>query len=399
MSISLPDARELSDEVMDAIRLRALWGVQNGRTETETAMLLGVSRETVSRWWTAYAAHGLEALPGDRTGRPVGSGRTLSDEQSQHIQELIDECSPEDLGIAAALWTRKAVRDLIRNEYGIDIATRTVGTYLERWGYTAKVPSRRSKRQDPDEVAEWLEKTYPEIERRAAREGAEIHWCDETGAAADSQSRKGYSRRGEPAVIEMPAPHIRLNLVSTISNEGEVHFHVYKEMMTGTLFIKFLEQLLTETTAKIFLILDRLRAHQTQEVMDWVAERADRIELFWLPRYSPELNPNEYLNNDLKGAIGAEGLPNDKNELRSRIEGFMGKLLNLPEHVRSYFQGSWWVFGVMWGLSRSRASDDRLDGVNFGRLGRDHPFQGVGLGSLATVGEPRDTRRTRIGET
>jgi transposase len=337
MAISLPDARQLSDEVIEALRLRALRGCQLGYTETEMAELLGVSRETVSRWWTAYADHGLEALPGDRTGRPVGSGRTLSDEQGRHIQGLIDDHSPEELGIAAALWTRKAVRDLIRGEYGIDMPVRTVGEYLRRWGYTAKAPRRHAKDQDPDEVDEWLKETYPAIEERAAREGAEIHWCDETGAKADEQPRRGYARQGDPAWIEVPRPHIRMNLVSTISNEGEVHFLTYKESMTGALFLTFLEKLLGETTRKVFLILDRLPAHEAKAVADWVAAHGERIEWFWLPKYAPELNADEYLNNDLKGAINAEGLPGSRGELRSRIEWFMSKLLHLPEHVRSYF--------------------------------------------------------------
>src|SRR5215469_14410728 len=156
MAISLPDARQLSDEVLEALRLRALRGCELGFSEADIAELLGVSRETVSRWWTAYAAGGLDAVPGDRTGRPVGSGRTLSDEQSRRIRDQIDEHSPGELGIAAAVWSRKAVRDLIRNEFGIDMPVRTVGAYLKRWGYTAKEPRRRAKDQDPDEVDRWL---------------------------------------------------------------------------------------------------------------------------------------------------------------------------------------------------------------------------------------------------
>lgn len=338
MAISLPDARQLSDEVLEALRLRALRACERGISEADVADLLGVSRETVSRWWTAYAAGGLEAVPGDRTGRPVGTGRTLSDEQAHRIQDQIDNHSPEELGIPAALWTRKAVRDLIRDECGIDMPVRTVGEYLKRWGYTAKVPRRHARDQDPEEVAEWLEWTYPAIERRAAREGAEIHWCDETGAAADEQPRKGYAREGDPAWIGVPGPHIRMNLVATITNEGEVHFLTYKESMTGALFLTFLEKLLSEATRKVFLILDRLPAHETQGVADWVAAHADRIELFWLPRYAPELNADEYLNNDLKGSINAAGLPESRGELRSRIEWFMSRLLHLPEHVRSYFR-------------------------------------------------------------
>jgi transposase len=338
MAIPLPDARQLSDEVLEALRLRALRGCQLGFSEADVADLLGVAPETVSRWWTAYAAGGLEAIPGDRTGRPVGIGRTLGDEQARRIQDLIDHHSPEQLGIAAATWSRKAVRDLIRAECGIAMPVRTVGEYLKRWGYTAKVPRRRAKDQDPDEVDEWLNETYPAIEGRAAREGAEIHWCDETGARADEPPRRGYAREGDPAWVEVPKPHIRMNLVATITNEGEVHFLTYKESMTGARFITFLEGLLSETTRKVFLILDRLPAHEAKAVADWVAAHADRIELFWLPKYAPERNAEEYLNNDLKGAIGAESLPGSQGELRSRIEWFMSKLVQLPERVRNYFQ-------------------------------------------------------------
>jgi transposase len=338
MAISLPDARQLSDEVLEALRLRALRGCELGFSEADVADLLGVSRETVSRWWTAYAAGGLDAVPGDRTGRPVGSGRALSDEQARRIRDRIDEQSPGELGIAAAVWSRKAVRDLIRQEFAIDMPVRTVGEYLKRWGYTAKVPRRHAKDQDPDEVDRWLERTYPAIEARAALEDAEIHWCDETGARADQPPRRGYAREGDPARVEVPKPHIRMNLVATITNEGEVHFLTSKESMTGALFVTFLEKLLSETARKVFLILDRLPAHEAKVVADWVAEHGDRIELFWLPKYAPERNADEYLNNDLKGAIGAEGLPESQGELRSRIEWFMGRLLQLPEHVRSYFR-------------------------------------------------------------
>lgn len=338
MALSLPDARQLSDEVLEALRLRALRGWELGFTQADVADLLGVSRETVSRWWTAYADGGLDAIPSDRTGRPVGSGRTLSEDQARHIQQQIDDHSPEALGIPAALWTRKAVRDLIRKESGIDMPVRTVGEYLKRWGYTAKVPRRHARDQDPEEVRTWLDVTYPALEERAAREDAEIHWCDETGATADEQPRRGYSRRGRPAPIEVPDPHIRMNQIATITNEGAVHFLTYKETMTAALFITFLEGLLRETTRKVFLIVDRLRAHEAKAVADWVAEHRDRIELFFLPRYAPELNANEYMNNDLKGSINAVGLPGSKEELRSRMERFMSKLLHLPEHVRNYFR-------------------------------------------------------------
>lgn len=338
MVITLPDARQLSDEILNAIRLRALRGIELGFTQADLADLLGVSRETICRWWSAYLLAALDGLPGERSGRPLGSGRSLSPQQSAHIQFLIDHNSPEDLGVASPLWSRRAVRDLIRKECDITLAIRTVGKYLKRWGYTAKKPQRHSRDQVPEEVGEWLEETYPAIEKRAKTENARIFWCDETGSAADEHPGYGYARKGRRATMEVPRPHIHMNQISAISNMGTVRFMTYSRTMNAALFVVFLGRLLRSTTGKIFLIVDGLRAHDTTKVDEWVAAHHDRIELFYLPRRAPERNVAEYLNNDLKGQINAQGLPDSKEELRSRIQRFMRGLLNFPEHVMSYFR-------------------------------------------------------------
>ncbi len=337
MAISLPDARHLSDEVLQALRLRALRGRELGFTESQIADLLGVARETVCHWWSAYSHQGLDALPHQRTGRPVGSGRILSDDQARHIQEQLDQKTPEELGIPSPLWTRPAVRDLIAHEYGITLPVRTVGQYLRRWGYTRKKARRHRRAQDPAEVREWLEETYPAIETRAQEEGAEIQWCDETGVAADEHPGYGYARKGEPAQVEVPDEHIRVNLISTITNEGKVQFMTYKQAMTSALFLVFLGRLIAGATRKIFLITDRLPAHTADEVVNWLAERYEQIEVFWLPRYAPERNVEEYMHHDLKEEVNAAGLPHNQGELTSHITSFMQKLKQLPELVRTYF--------------------------------------------------------------
>jgi transposase len=337
MAISLPDARQLSDETLEALRVRALHGVEVGFNEADLANVLGVSRETVSRWWTAYTTGGLDGIPHDRSGRPLGSGRLLSDEQAERIKTLIDENNPEALGIASPLWTRRAVRDLIRSEFRIELAERTVGEYLRRWNYTSKKPRRHARKQDPEEVQEWLEKTYPAIEKRATEEGAEIHWCDEVGVAADQHPGTGYSPEGQPATMEVPAPHIRMNQISTITNEGAVRFMTYPGSMNAALFLVFLGRLLRSVSTKVFLIVDRLKAHEGDKIDEWVEAHKNRIEVFYLPRHSPEMNPVEYLNNDMKGNVHKAGLPDDKGTLRSGMQRFMRKLLHLPDHVMSYF--------------------------------------------------------------
>jgi transposase len=338
MAISLPDARQLSDDVLQALRLRALRGCELGFTEADVAELLGVSRETVSRWWSAYTCCGVASLPGDRTGRPLGSGRTLSGEQANHLQQLIDNNIPEDLGIAAPLWNRRAVRELIRQQYGIRMPVRTVGEYLKRWGYTAKKPRRHARDQDPVEVKQWLEQTYPELASKASQEGAEILWCDEAGAAADEHPGYGYARCGQRATMEVPDPHIRVNLISAVGNAGKVRFMTYKGAMNAALFLVFLGRLLRTATRKIYLIVDRLKAHDAKEVQQWLAQHKEQIEVVLLPRRAPERNPDEYLNNDMKGRVNEQGLPHDKEELRSHIQSFMRRLLHWPDHVISYFQ-------------------------------------------------------------
>jgi transposase len=337
MPIQLPDARQLSDEELQVLRLRALHGIELGHSEVDLARLLGVCNETISRWWTAYTAQGLPSLPGGRTGRPLGSGRFLSDQQAAHIQGLIDNNSPEKLGIPHALWTRRAVRDLIRQECGIDLAERTVGLYLRRWGYTSKKPGRHSRYQDPDEVQQWLEETYPAIEEQAAREDAEILWTDEVGVAADHHPGSGYAREGERATMEVPGPHIRVNQITAISNEGTVRFMTYKGALNAAVFLLFLHKLVEGATRKVLLIADRLQAHKTPEVQAWLEAHQDSIEVFYLPAYSPEMNPVEYLNDDLKGEVNKAGLPENRGALHTQILAFMTTLANVPRHVISYF--------------------------------------------------------------
>jgi len=338
MAIELPDARQLSDPVLEALRLRALRGCELGFQETDLADLLGLSRETVCRWWSAYRNGGLDAIPQDRTGRPLGSGRTLDETQAAHLQAKLKDHTPEDWGIAAPLWTRRAVRDLIRKEYGIEMPIRTVGEYLKRWGYTPKKARRRTKKQDPEEVREWLENIYPAIAEAAQQEQGEIHWCDEKGVGANEFSGRGYAPLGETPEIEVASHPCQMNVISTITNDGRMRFMTYRGTMTATVFLMFLNRLVQGARKKIFLIVDRLPAHTTAAVEAWLQEREDKIEMFYLPRRAPELNPDESLNNDIHSGVNASRLPDTQDELRSNIQRFLHKLAQLPAHVMSYFE-------------------------------------------------------------
>jgi transposase len=338
MAIELPEGRRESDEVLDALRLRAIHARQRGYAVVDIAAILGVREETVSRWCSRYARAGQEALPGERTGRPIGSGRLLNSQQEQSLQQTIEAKSPQELEIPSALWTRQAVRELIRRQAGIRMPIRTVGEYLRRWGYTPQKPVRKAYKQDPKAVAEWLEKTYPEIERRAAKEGGEIHWGDETGVRSTCQHSRGYARRGQTPELTVPGSRFSVNMVSTITNQGKVRWMIYTGKMNAAVFIVFLTRLIAGVTKKTFLIVDHLSVHEAAAVDQWLADKTDRIEVFYLPKYAPERNPDEYLNCDVKANINTDGLPKDREELKGKLHRFMQRLAKLPARVASYFQ-------------------------------------------------------------
>ena len=338
MAIDLPDGRCESNDVLEALRLRAVHARERGYAVVDIAAILGVREETVSRWCSRYDHGGREALPGDRTGRPIGSGRLLDRGQEQGIRQAIETKTPQEWEIPSALWTRQAVRELIRQQVGIRLPIRTVGEYLRRWGYTPQKPVRRAYKQDPKAVAEWLGTTYPAIERRAATEGGEIHWGDETGVRSTCQHSRGYARPGATPELIVPGSRFSVNMVSSVTNQGKVRWMIYTGKMNAALFIVFLARLIAGATKKVFLIVDHLSVHEAAAVDQWLADKTDRIEVFYLPKYAPERNPDEYLNCDLKANINTDGLPKDREELQGKLQRFMQRLAKLPVRVASYFK-------------------------------------------------------------
>jgi len=338
MAVELPDGRCESNDVLDALRLRAVHARELGYAVSDIAAILGVREETVSRWCSRYDRGGRAALPGDRTGRPIGSGRLLDEGQEQGIREVIETKTPLESGISSALWTRHTVRELIHQRVGIRLPIRTVGEYLRRWGYTPQKPVRKAYRQDPEAVAEWLEQTYPAIEKRAAKEGGEIHWGDETGVRSTCQHSRGYARPGATPELTVPGTRFSVNMISTVTNQGKVRWMIYPGKMNAALFIVFLTRLITGAAKKVFLIVDHLSVHEAAAVDEWLADKTDRIEVFYLPKYAPERNPDEYLNCDLKANINTDGLPKDRAELHGKLRRFMQRLGKLPARIASYFK-------------------------------------------------------------
>jgi hypothetical protein len=237
------------------------------------------------------------------------------------------------------LWSRAAVGQLIEQEYGIKLHIRSVRKYLARWGFTPQKPIKRAYEQNPEAVQAWLEGEYPGIEQRARKEGAEIHWGDETALVNTDVRGRSFAPAGKtPVAMTVGGTREKLSMIATVTNQGKTRWMIIDDAFDAEKLIEFLAALIKDAGKKVFLILDNLRVHHSKIVKAWVAERTDQIELFYLPSYSPQLNPEERLNADLKQEMGKHVPVRTKAKLRDATSAHMMMLEQNPERVMSYFQ-------------------------------------------------------------
>ena len=336
--MELIDARKLSQEAQEALRLRAIKMVlEAGKTRTEVADLLGVSRYAVSGWVLKYQQGGKQAVSKKKRGRRSQDMVALKPHQCAIIVNLITDRCPDQLKMPFMLWTREAVGMLIEQRFGVKLAVRSVGNYLKRWGFTPQKPIKRAYERQDKAVKTWLEETYPMIAARAKTEGAEIHWGDEAGFRSDHQTGTSYSPKGKTPVVRSTGKRCRVNMISTVTNKGTLRFMLFEESFTVDVFLKFLKRLVKGSETKIFLILDNMRVHHAKVLKPWLDDNKDKIELFYLPSYSPELNPDELLNQDVKSNAVGRKRARTLIEMKNNIMQYLFGTQKNPELVQSYF--------------------------------------------------------------
>ncbi len=332
------DTRKLSPETQYELRKQVIRLRKSGKSNQEIADVVCLCPSHISTIWQRYKKGGIDALKPKTRGRKLGEQRNLTAEQEAAVIKLLVDKTPDQLKLQFALWTRDAVRLAIKKEHGIELPLRTISDYLKRWGFTPQKPTKRAYEQNPKAVQEWLETTYPDISAKAKQEKAEIHWGDETGIHNDAYNVKGFAPKGKTPVVKLTAKRFGINMISSITNQGKVRFMLYKETMTSKVFIKFISRLIKDSKNKVFLILDNLRVHHSKIVTAWLMKHKEKIEVFYLPSYSPEINPDEYLNGNLKQKVRS-GIPaRTEKDLIKKTRSFMRTLQRRPQHVRGYFK-------------------------------------------------------------
>jgi transposase len=333
----LGDARKLDQRTQEALRHRAVALIEKGATHLQAALAVGVHRGTVSRWYSAFRRAGATGLEKGKRGRRVGDQLMLTASDARRVQGWIANKSPDQMQLPFALWTAQAVRELISNKFGKTLGLSTMQLYLKRWGFTAQKPLTRATQRDQQKIAAWLEQDYPSIAARAKRKRAVIYWSDETGVCNQDQIGRGYAPKGQTPVLTQTGQRFSTSMIAAVSNRGLMRFKLYKGALNVAIFIDFMKRLIKDTKQKVFLIVDNLRVHHAKAVQEWLAQRKQEIEIFYLPAYAPEHNPDEYLNNDLKQTIKNKPRAKTRDHLVATTSSILKSIQKRPERIKSYF--------------------------------------------------------------
>lgn len=337
MEIEKIDTRKLDASAREQLRKTAIRMYKRGRTQTSISEELGVRRSTIVEW-ISRSRLGNSTKEAKR-GRTVGEFRRLTEAQEVKIQKDIIDKTPEQMKLSFALWNAKAVRSHIKQCFLIDLPIRSVRRYLNRWGFTPQRPLKRALEQKPEAVKKWLETDYPAIAARAKAEGAEIYWGDETAVSSVEHYPRGYAPKGKtPVLVLSQSKRERINLISAVTNQGTMRFMLYRENMTAEIMIRFMQRLSKDAGRKVFLVVDNLRVHHSKAVTKWLERNSEKIEMFFLPSYSPELNPDEYMNGELKARMNASEPTRGGDHLRKKVMSNLKSIQSRPHRVRAYFR-------------------------------------------------------------
>jgi transposase len=315
-------------------RLQAVQLIESGRKIDDVVEIMGVGRRTVLEWWEKYRRGGLDELSTKfASGRPTA----LSDREMLELRALIVGVNPRQLSFGLALWTRDMVRELIRQRFRVSLSRVTVGRILKKLGMSPQRPLYRAYQQNPEKVKKWKEQVYPEIRSEAARCGAAIFFADEAGVRTDFHSGTTWAPVGETPVVTATGERKSIMMVSAVNPRGELRFRIHEGSFRAAHFIEFCKQLIRDAENSIFLIVDGSSVHTARETREFVESTQGKLRLFFLPPYSPDLNPDEWVWKNVKHDTIGRSAVRGKDDLRAVALGALRHLQKAPGKVRGFF--------------------------------------------------------------
>lgn len=329
------DARKLDHKTLEEIRIRAVAQVQNGQSPEVVIRALGFSSRCIYLWLAAYRSGGWHALKARKiSGRP----KKLTGFQIKWIYDVVTTKNPMQLKFSFALWTRPMIRTVIFRKYGVRLSLASIGRLLAQLGLTCQKPLSKAIEKNPSLVKAWLKEEFPEIKKQARAQNAEIFFGDESGVRSDFHSGTTWAIKGRTPVVRHTGQRFSLNMISAVSNRGSMRFMVTKERIGSKLFLEFCKRLMVGQKRKIFLIVDGHPSHKAKVVRAYLGALGGKLKIFFLPPYSPDLNPDEYVWNDVKNNGVGRSAVITPADLKKAVMGRLRHIQKKPEKVRSFFQ-------------------------------------------------------------
>jgi transposase len=327
------DARSFDHHTLQVMRQQAVKAVRRGQQSSAVASSFGVNERTVFRWLAAFVSGGQKGLLAKEIpGRPM----RLEPKQVEWVAKAIKDQTPQQWKFEYALWTLGLVRRVVCEKFGVDLSKATVSRLLRTLGFTVQRPLYRAWQQDPVLVESWRLQQFPRIKAEAKKLGAQIFFADESGVRSDYHAGTTWAPRGQTPVVKATGARFGLNMLSAISARGEFRFMIHEGTVSAAVFREFLRRLMIGQKRPVFLIVDGHPTHKARMVREFVEQQGGRLKLWFLPPYSPELNPDELVWGHVKQAV-AKKLPKTKIELKHRVLAALRKLQKLPSLVSSFF--------------------------------------------------------------
>jgi transposase len=314
---------------MRAIELR-----ESGQSVNTIAEMFGLHRGSVSRWFTNYGRSGLEALSARKAPGPTPR---LTPEKAIQITDVLSR-SAVDYGYETPLWTCRRISDVIKDQFACEMTISAIWKNLRKLNLTCQRPERRAIECNEEEGRRWLRYEWPKIKRYACRWKALLYFQDECGVSLTAALGTTWAPRGRTPVVRVTGKRGSICVSSAVSPTGRLIFRVEKKRVNATVFIGFLKQLLRHhSNRRIVLVIDRAPAHIAMKTQAFIEENRDRLAVFYLPAYSPHLNPDELFNGYLKHHKLKAHQSKTVAELRKRVVNIGRSVQHRPAIVRSFF--------------------------------------------------------------
>src|SRR3989338_8848250 len=332
------DGRSISHEVLEAYRYRSIELYQKGKSVQEIAFFFGIHRGSVSLWIKTWKEKGKSAL---KSKRALGPDPKLNKENKKQIISWLEKSAME-FGFETPLWDCKRIQKMVKNELNKEIAISNLWESLRRWNLTPQKPEKEAIEKNPREVRKWLKEEWPSIDEHRRKWQAMLYFQDESSVSLVPVLGKTWSKKGKTPKIKVTGNRGSICLSSAISPAGRMVFRIEKGTVTSKTFVDFLKQIMNNhRLRKIIVIADNYPAHKSAYVKNFIEQNINRIAVYYLPTYSPDLNPDEDVWKYLKNVKLKAHQARNKKEFKPLIQAKMQSIQKKPSTIKSFFIGTY----------------------------------------------------------